>query len=106
MEGWDHAISADPVELKTIVAEGKNIFTAMGCSKRILTKAELEKRNKFRRSLVTRSALPKGHLITEADLDAKRPGTGISPDELKYVIGRKLVTDLQPDQVLHWNDLQ
>lgn len=105
MEGWDHAISADPAELRTIVEEGKNIFTAMGCSKRIVTEAELEKRKKFRRSLVARSALRKGHLIIDGDLDAKRPGTGISPNELQYVIGRKLASDLRPDQVLNWKDL-
>ena len=46
-----------------------------------MSEAESEKRTKFRRSLVTRSALPRGHVITEADLDAKRPGTGIAPDE-------------------------
>jgi sialic acid synthase SpsE len=106
MEGWDHAISADPLELRTIVEEGKNIFTAMGSSKRIVTEAELEKRKKFRRSLVARGALRKGHLIVEGDLDSKRPGTGISPDELPYVIGRTLASDLEPDQVIRWKDLQ
>jgi N-acetylneuraminate synthase len=106
MEGWDHAISADPVELRTIVDEGKNIFIAMGSSKRIVTEAELEKRKKFRRSLVARGALRKGHLISNEDLDAKRPGTGISPDELPYVVGRTLLKDLQPDQLISWKDLQ
>ena len=106
MPGWDHAISANPEELRTIVEEGKNIFTALGSHNRIVSDAELEKRKKFRRSLVARHALRQGHLISEADLDAKRPGSGISVDELSYVLGRKLAEDVQEDQVIQWKHLQ
>jgi N-acetylneuraminate synthase len=106
MPGWDHAISANPEELRTIVEEGKNIFTAMGSHSRTVTGAEIEKRIKFRRSLVARQALRQGHVITEGDLDAKRPGTGISPNELPYVLGRKLAEDVVQDQVIHWKNLQ
>ncbi len=45
-------------------------------------------------------------MLTEEDLDAKRPGTGISPDELRYVVGRKLADDVRADQVIRWEDLQ
>ena len=30
MPGWDHAISADPGELRTIVEEGRKVFAALG----------------------------------------------------------------------------
>jgi N,N'-diacetyllegionaminate synthase len=105
MEGWDHAISANPPQLRTIVQEGKNIFTALGCSRRVVTEAEFEKRKKFRRSLVASRALPKGHELVESDLGAKRPGTGISPVEIPYVLGRKIARDLEEDQVIHWEYL-
>ena len=105
MEGWDHAISADPPELRTIVEEGRNVFTALGSSVRTVSDAELEKRKKFRRSLVARQALQKGHVLTQDDLDAKRPGTGISPDKMPYVLNRRLVSDLEEDQVLQWEHL-
>ena len=106
MAGWDHAISADPVELRAIVDEGQNVFTALGGHTRIVSAAEIEKRVKFRRSLVARRALRRGHVLSEADLDAKRPGTGISPNEMRYVVGRKLAEDIQEDQVIRWDDLQ
>jgi N,N'-diacetyllegionaminate synthase len=106
MAGWDHAISANPEQLQTIATEGKNIFSALGGNRRMVTAAEMEKRKKFRRSLVTRRKLDCGHLLTEADLDAKRPGTGIAPGEIAYVIGRRLSSDLAADQVLHWTHLQ
>jgi N-acetylneuraminate synthase len=106
MEGWDHAISASPEQLKIIVEEGKHIVSALGKSERTVTAAEIEKRTKFRRSLVTARPLECGHVLTASDLDAKRPGTGIRPDEISYVLGRKLASDMTADQVLNWRDLQ
>jgi N-acetylneuraminate synthase len=105
MEGWDHAISANPTELRTIVEQGKNVFVALGSSRRAISEADLEKRKKFRRSLVARHALPKGHALAASDLDAKRPGTGVAPDQIPYVLGRKLVRDMKQDEVLHWEYL-
>jgi N,N'-diacetyllegionaminate synthase len=106
MAGWDHAISADPELLRTIVAEGRNIFTALGGNGRVVSSAEMEKRKKFRRSLVARHDLRRGSIITEADLEAKRPGTGVGPNEIAYVLGRRLSTHLAADQVLHWTHLE
>ncbi len=105
MAGWDHAISANPDQLRTIVTEGKNIFDALGESRRTVSLAEVEKRKKFRRSLVALRALPAGHVIASEDLGAKRPGTGISPDELHYIVGRKLAHKIDFDGVLRWTDL-
>ena len=79
MAGWDHAISADPGQMRTIVKEGNNIFTALGSTRRTVSDAETEKRKKFRRSLVARQRLIKGHVLSESDFDAKRPGTGVAP---------------------------
>jgi N-acetylneuraminate synthase len=106
MAGWDHAISANPEQLRIIVAEGRNIFSALGENRRIVSAAEMEKRKKFRRSLVARRKLDRGHILTEADLDAKRPGTGIAPNEIAYVLGRRLASEVAADQVLHWKHLQ
>ncbi|MEZ5543313.1 MAG: N-acetylneuraminate synthase family protein [Pseudomonadota bacterium] len=105
MPGWDHAISADPEEMHVITAEGRNIFDALGSSARIVSPAEQAKRGKFRRSLVARADLPAGHVLTDADLTAKRPGTGIAPSEQQYVVGRKLANAVAEDQVLSWGDL-
>ena len=106
MAGWDHAISADPEELRTIVEEGRHVFDSLGGRPRVVTEAEIEKRERFRRSLVARRGLGRGHVLTEDDLTAKRPGSGISPAELRYVVGRRLADDLEEDHVLRWEDLQ
>ena len=105
MAGWDHAISADPLELEVIVREGRNVFTALGSSKRIVAPVELEKRKKFRRRVVVRHEMHEGEQLTLADLDFKRPGTGIHPTEVEYVIGRRLARDVAEDHELEWSDL-
>jgi N,N'-diacetyllegionaminate synthase len=106
LPGWDHAVSADPGELRVIVEEGKHIFTALGSRRRVVTDAEMVKRRSFRRSLVARRALPEGHVIVESDLDAKRPGSGIAPDERGYVVGRTLSRDVGEDELIRWEDLR
>ena len=67
---------------------------------------QIEKRKKFRRSLVSRRPLECGAVLGEADLDAKRPGTGIAPNEMAYVVGRRLNCNIAADQVLQWEHLK
>lgn len=105
MEGWDHWISATPEQLKVITEQGRNIQQALGSHQRVVSEAEQAKRQKFRRRVVLSKALPAGHVLTAEDLDYKRPGNGINPDEAQYVIGRKLTRDLEYDHELEWDDL-
>ena len=106
MEGWDHAISADPKELKEIVDGSKNVHKSLGSFKRIISEAEKEKILKFRRSIVAVRNLKKGETISIDDLDAKRPGTGIAPNEMKYVVGRKVLRDIGEDELIKWSDFE
>ena len=106
MPGWDHAISADPSELRALVDGGLQVFQALGSSRRQVSDAELEKRKKFRRSVVAANDLRAGQTLTQRDLEAKRPGTGIAPNELPYVVGRRLVRDVRRDSLLAWSDLE
>lgn len=105
MQGWDHLISADPAELEAICSEAKNVFTALGERNRTVSPAELEKRKKFRRCIVLRRDVEAGHTLTLADLDFKRPGTGVHPDEYPYVVGRRVTKALESDHELAWTDL-
>lgn len=105
MPGWDHAISADPDEMRTICREGRNVFEALGSSVRTVSDAEMKKRRAFRRRIVLARAVPKGHVLTLEDLDFKRPGTGIAPSEYPYVVARTTARALEADHELEWGDL-
>jgi N-acetylneuraminate synthase len=105
MPGWDHAVSATPDEMKVIVEEGKRIVTTLGKYKRIISKAEINQRNSFRRSILSNQKLRKGEVLKESKLNFKRPGTGIRPDEIKYILGRKVNKDIDEDELIKWEDL-
>lgn len=106
LPGWDHEISANPAEMKIICQESKNIVKSLGQFKRIVSKAEIDKKDKFRRSAVSNKILKAGHIILVEDLNFKRPGTGIQPEEMKYIIGRKLKRTIENDELLNWSDFE
>lgn len=105
LDGWDHAISADPAELRELVEGSRAVFAALGSSARIVGPDEVEKRKVFRRRMVVKRDLKQGERVTAADVDFKRPGTGIQPDELAYVLGRPLSRDVCAEEEIEWSDL-
>src|ERR1019366_1783294 len=105
LPGWDHAISADPGELATIAVEGRNVFLALGSRVRTVTLAEVEKRRKFRRRAILARPMKAGETVNISDLKFLRPGTGIRPDEISYIVGRTVKSDLEADHELEWLDL-
>jgi N,N'-diacetyllegionaminate synthase len=63
-------------------------------------------RDIFTRSLVARNPMPAGTVIDAAHLAAKKPGTGMSPDRLSDVVGRRLLRDVDADQLLQPEDIE
>ncbi|SMF34005.1 N-acetylneuraminate synthase family protein [Desulfovibrio gilichinskyi] len=104
MDGWDHWISANPAEMTVICKDGMNVWKALGSTTRTVSEAEMEKRTKFRRSMVTTRAIKKGEILKAEDFDFLRPGTGVGPEELKYAIGRKAAQDLTDGAEVKWDD--
>ncbi|MBA7557814.1 N,N'-diacetyllegionaminic acid synthase [subsurface metagenome] len=105
LPGWDHAVSANPEEMKVIVEEGKRIVTALGEHRRVFSEQEKKQRESFRRSVVTKRKIKEGEFLQKKDLDFKRPGIGIRPDEVKYILGRKVNKDIDEDELIKWEDL-
>ena len=106
LPGWDHAISANPEEMKKITEGSKIVYQVLGNFKRTVSKAEEEKKKVFRRSIVLNKNLKAGNIIREEDIDLKRPGTGFPPDDIKFIIGKKLKRDLEADYILTENDIE
>ena len=105
MSGWDHAISADAQDLKTIVEGSQKINAALGTSQRVLSSKEKNMRTVFRRSIVFAYDLPAGHIVQRKDLDFKRPGTGIEPKQWSFLVGRSLKRAMKEDELVHFEDL-
>jgi sialic acid synthase SpsE len=105
LPGWDHEISANPEEMKIIVKNSKIINDSLGQFKRIVSAAEEEKKKVFRRSIILNKNLKAGDVIKEDDIDLKRPGTAFSPEDIKFIVGRKLKRDFEADHILSRDDL-
>lgn len=105
MPGPDHKASLDPVELAAMVRAIRNVEMAMGDGKKSVRCCEKEVRAVARKSLVAACEIPAGIRITARDLVIKRPGTGIAPADIRWVIGRKTACGIRRDRVLRWVDL-
>lgn len=100
LPGPDHRASLTIPELKTMVAAIREVENALGNGVKQPHPIEADCIRVARKSLVARHDLPAGHILTERDLLAKRPGTGLSPALLERVLGKPLRRALCRDELL------
>lgn len=105
-EGWDHAISSDYHEMAQLCKETRRVNSMLGKEFWNISEAEIAQRENMRRSIVSKTNLLEGEVLSEKSLDFKRPGNGIRPDELKYILGRKINKNIDKDNLIHWDDLK
>ena len=103
LPGNDHYHAGDPEDFRKAIANFKLIDSILGSAEKTVLDCELVPRREARRSLVLTRDMKKGELISERDVMAKRPGTGISPQYTEIVVGRKILQDLPEDTVLTWD---
>jgi sialic acid synthase SpsE len=100
--GYDHHISADYEDLKDIVNSFRLIEKVMGTDIKKPTLSEEKARKFARRSLVAKTNISKGIVITREMIAIKRPGTGIEPKFLDGVVGKRAKKDIKEDKVITW----
>lgn len=100
MTGPDHAASIMPDEFSQMVQVLRAVEMGLGDGVKRPLAAEEGIRAIARKSLVFRSDLPVGHVLTEDDLTAKRPGTGLAPDRIDLFLGLHLRRSVTRDEVL------
>lgn len=97
MTGFDHKISANPADLKRLVAQIRLIEKMMGTGKKELLPEELVKREQQRVSLTSACAIAKGEKIKKEMICFKGPGTGLAAYEIKKILGKKAAQDIPAD---------
>jgi len=106
LPGPDHIASCTPDELKERVQAVRLASVILGSSKKVPNKSESESMLELtRRSVVAAHDLKAGHIVAEEDLEAKRPGNGISPARYEIFIGKTLKHSLRRDQQLQFSDI-
>ncbi len=103
--GPDIICSMDPAELRLLIDRSREIHTALHNDKQ-RTGPEEDVYAFARASVVADRDLPAGHLITEADIWARRPGSGeIAGYEFDKVVGKVLKRAVTRNTQLTWGDL-
>ena len=104
--GPDISCSMDPAELRLLVDRSKEIAIARENPKQ-RTQSEEAVYAFARSSVVADRDLKKDHIITEADIWARRPGSGeIAGFLFDDVIGKRLASDIPKNKQLSWSDLR
>jgi len=105
LKGNDHYHAMDPNDLK-IAVENFDLMSMIGGNyEKTVLDCELVPRREARRSIVINKDMKKGNLIKIDDILLKRPGTGIAPENLEIVLGKKINKDIEEDTVLQWEDI-
>lgn len=105
-KGPDIINSMDPSELRHIIDRSKEIWIAANNPKQ-RTEAEEPVYAFARASVVADKDLPEGHVITESDIWARRPGSGeIAGYEFDKVVGKTLTRAVTRNTQLKWSDLR
>tara|TARA_B110000003_G_scaffold195956_1_gene194660 strand:- start:1823 stop:2857 length:1035 start_codon:yes stop_codon:yes gene_type:complete len=104
MKGPDHKASLEPAELKKMVQSIRDIELILGSKEKHVTKSEKKNRLVARKSLVAAMDIKRGTPFTKKNLTAKRPGSGISPMELKEILGNKASRDYALDDLIELDE--
>ena len=105
MPGPDQHVSGDPEDFARMVQDIRSIETALGDGRKKPVAAELDMRTNFRRSIVACQDIPAGATVAAEMICFKRPGSGISPADVDWVVGRTTRKPIAADSVVDAADL-
>ena len=104
--GPDITCSMDPAELRFLIDRSREIHSALHNPKQ-RTPSEEPVYRFARASVVADRDLPAGHVIAEADIWARRPGSGeIAGYDFDRVVGKTLTRAVTRNTQLKWGDLR
>jgi sialic acid synthase len=103
--GTDHKASLEPNELAALVVMVREVEKSMMVEEKQVYPSEVATAKKLRKSIVYTRDLPAGHVLTEADLAVKCPGSGVSPVYWDDVEGAVLKIRVRCEESLSWDQL-
>ncbi len=105
--GPDHAASLEPQGLEKMIKYIRHSESALGTGEKVVSAAEKEVRIRLAKSIVAKTSITKGTLITAEMLAVKGPGNGLKPKYLTELYGKIApfgITEdtLIPLEALNW----
>jgi N,N'-diacetyllegionaminate synthase len=108
MFGPDVVASVTTAELKQLV-DGIRFIERMRAhplDKDVSAQETAPLRRLFTRSIVAKAPLPAGTVLGREHLVIKKPGTGLPPERLADIVGRRLARPVAADQLLAAEDIE
>jgi N,N'-diacetyllegionaminate synthase len=102
----DGNVSVTPEQITELKNKALSIFTMRGDGKISYGKEEEKLAKSARRSLFASRDLKEGAILSAEDFIAKRPGTGINPQEMSAIIGKKMLKTVPVDFMLRYEDFE
>jgi N,N'-diacetyllegionaminate synthase len=103
-DGPDHSISADPIEMKNLIENIRELEKMKGDGIKRPSGSEAVTRVNNRKSIVASMKICENELLTVKNIAIKRPGYGIQPQYYEQVIGKKAKRTINIDDVIKWED--
>ncbi|MEZ0298131.1 MAG: N-acetylneuraminate synthase family protein [Candidatus Methylacidiphilales bacterium] len=100
LPGPDHWFSSDPAEFKELVERVRAAEVLIGQGDIEPQASEINSRRDARLSCTSARDLEAGTLLTKEHIIFRRPGTGIPPTEVDFLIGKMLKTEMKKHTVI------
>ena len=99
-KGPDWQICLEPAKMKEAIQNARAVFESLSVNDKKLAKGEDLDKKVMRRSLVSAKVIKKGELFTFENITFKRPGIGISIDNINKFIRKKALANIDKDIIL------
>ncbi len=103
LPGADQSISMEPDDLLDLKDTTLSVHKILGGKSKTIQPSEIPVKEQARRSLIAREDLEPGMVITPEMISFKRPGFGISPEEIDRVLGKKVKVKVSAEEVITWD---
>lgn len=104
MPGPDHWFSENPDSLKLWIDSIRQAYECLGNGIISPSKNELEMREIAHRSIFSSKRINKGEYLTDANLELKRPGTGMNGLSWEKVVGSIATHDIEENSLINEGD--
>lgn len=102
----DWKVSCGPEDFPHFIKSVRLVENALGKTEKNISDAEAENKKWARKSIVAKIAIPSGTILNGENICTKRPGTGISPERVADIIGKKAIKDIEQDALICWSDMK
>jgi sialic acid synthase SpsE len=100
LDGPDHAASLEPDQFHEMVDEIRKTEMCLGSSFKSISESERQNRFHARKSIVAKTVIKKGEILTEENITTKRPFSGLSPMMWDNILGVPAKRDFHIDECI------